>query len=314
MIMRGTTPRALSSVGLFVIVALAVALLPLLPTWAQIERPQDPPADKKAPPPKRTHVDEGDSREEKSDLRVHGFIRDFEPVDFEPVDMRQVPMAPGSAVSPESIQNLRDEIELLELQRQIKQAQLRGTAAGTTRLKNKIQRAQQLVKNGSVSSTDVEDAMAELESQQAQIQVKEAELKEADVRLRQARRRLAELEGHKAPVPATGKPPSPRQHSESRNQSDEGAKARSEAVALCSQLELAKVEEDVARAKLKEVTKVLADTPEGTDSWEHARSAVSTWKDAFSRAVRARGELEEKIRELQSRAARIEETQRAIRR
>ena len=40
MIMRGTTPRALSSLGLLAVVGLGALVLPLLPTWAQGDEPQ----------------------------------------------------------------------------------------------------------------------------------------------------------------------------------------------------------------------------------------------------------------------------------
>jgi hypothetical protein len=49
MILRGQTPRTLSWIGLFAVLALGAALLPLVPSWAQ--QPLDaPPADEEAQP------------------------------------------------------------------------------------------------------------------------------------------------------------------------------------------------------------------------------------------------------------------------
>src|SRR5712671_6520987 len=40
MILRGRTPKALSSVGWLAVVGLGALVLPLLPTWAQTDEPQ----------------------------------------------------------------------------------------------------------------------------------------------------------------------------------------------------------------------------------------------------------------------------------
>jgi bla regulator protein BlaR1 len=305
MIMRGTTPRALSAFGLFIVLGLAAAVLPLLPTWAQTEpRLDQPPAAVAQPVPPEATDPHADFITGLYPAYVESRLRLDEPEDAQ--TRVPVPEVPRPATTPqlaEEIQKARDEIELLAVQRQIKQAQLRGAQAGTVRLRNKIQRAQQLAKNGGVSATEVDDAKAELEAQEAAIQVKEAELKEADVRLRQAARRLTALEQRKGPIPAkdkprpTAQPPQP--------DTTEAAKLRSELGSERARLEVARIEEDVARTKVKELGKHLADADGPEEDLQKDLLALEKWKKKLFEATRERVAAEERVNTLEQGLGRL---------
>jgi beta-lactamase regulating signal transducer with metallopeptidase domain len=63
MILRGTTPRALSGGGLAVVLLLGAALLPLMPTWAQEPpRPPEPPSPPELPAQVQPGVDTDDPK------------------------------------------------------------------------------------------------------------------------------------------------------------------------------------------------------------------------------------------------------------
>lgn len=73
MIMHGTTPRALSGVGLLVVLGLGAMLLPLRPTWAQAEDPKArrpvPMADEQLPVVAQAQAQEEDARPQETRSR-----------------------------------------------------------------------------------------------------------------------------------------------------------------------------------------------------------------------------------------------------
>jgi hypothetical protein len=214
MILQGRTSRRLSWWGAPAVL-LGVALLPLLPTWAE---PPRPPA---ADAPARTEAPVGDGHDQAVQRlrRLQGFCTQCHVAEaHQPVALAEgkwnqlhaeaVMMwdqlnasRPGTDRA-EQIQAARDEVELLQAELEVKKAQLevareaaRGAATHWGRLRDQALR-------GAVSSEVLAQAEREATGAQAQVRVKEAELKVDMVKLRQAERRLAALEG---PAPDAGK-------------------------------------------------------------------------------------------------------------
>jgi beta-lactamase regulating signal transducer with metallopeptidase domain len=200
MILRGTTSRTLSSAGFLAVLGLAAVLLPLWPTWAQTQPrhdADDQPAGQQGNPPEGADdvapAPQADQPEQ-------------------PTRYGQSPAAPQQgqrAVRPprtvqqqnraEQIEKLRDEIELLEVQFEVKQAQLAAAEQAVTLAMQRLKRVEQIASQGAISMEERERARTEAETQKIQLQVKRAELKEPAVLLKQARRRLARLEGQNQP-------------------------------------------------------------------------------------------------------------------
>jgi len=177
MIMRGSTPRALSAVGLLSILGMAIVWLPLLPTWARPEAPAAVDAVTEEPAP-----EQDPKGAEYQDLYQRRLL-----------DAQKVLADRGRELG-DQIQMARDEVELLHVQRQIKQAQLLGAKAAVKHAMVRLQRIEQLVKSRAADATSAEEARSDVEAQQAQLGVKEGELHESEVRLQQAARRVSDLE------------------------------------------------------------------------------------------------------------------------
>ena len=190
MIMHGSTPRALSAVGLFSILGMAIVWLPLLPTWARPGAPAavDALTDESAPEQDAKGVP-------------------YQEIDREMIQDAHKFLADRGRELGDAIQSARDEVELLKVQQQIKSAQLLGAKVAVKTAMTRMQRAERLVKTGQENAVGVEEARSDVEAQQVQVEVKEAELKEAAVRLQQAARRLNELERHKKAASLTEKGP-----------------------------------------------------------------------------------------------------------
>jgi hypothetical protein len=108
------------------------------------------------------------------------------PADRKPEGEKPAPAGePGRAVQ---LEQARDEVELLEVQLEVRQAQLRMAQASQEAARRRIQTG------GFDSQQGRAKAEEELLVMQAQLQVKTVELKEPELRLTQARRRLARLE------------------------------------------------------------------------------------------------------------------------
>jgi beta-lactamase regulating signal transducer with metallopeptidase domain len=206
MILRGTPSRTLSPGGLLVVLGLGLLLLPLVPTWAQPrEEPKAPGTDKKAAEP----------------------IADPPPVAAKAAERAaEPPPAAESAVAPspedtarktsadreraEEIERARDEVELLEVQLRIKQAELQAVRTGVNQAHDRLARIKDLQTRGVVSSEALEKARAEVATLEAQLLIKDAELKEPMVRLKQAQRRLDRLQRPaEGPTPPTRRDPLP---------------------------------------------------------------------------------------------------------
>jgi beta-lactamase regulating signal transducer with metallopeptidase domain len=196
MIMCGTTARALSWLGLIVVLGLAAVALPFMPTWAQTEPAAVEPAEElisdSAPAelPANLVAQAGRSTGEAPPL-----VLDPRPFAPRPVDR------PTRA---QLIEKARDEIELLKIQIEVKQAQLDMVKIGIQQAQERLSTASDLSKKGYTSSGGLQQARYDLDLQKAQFRVKEAELKEPMLLLKQAQGRLARLEG--TARPATPRP------------------------------------------------------------------------------------------------------------
>jgi len=180
MIMRGSTPRALSAVGLLSILGMAIVWLPLLPSWARPETPASVEA----------VIDEAAQEQDPKDVHFTEIYQG------RLLDAQKFLADQGRELG-DQIQMARDELDLLKVQRQIKQAQLLGAKVAVKKAMVRLERTEQLVKKQVADATSAEEARSDVETQQAQLGVKEGELQEAEVRLQHAARRLSELERRK---------------------------------------------------------------------------------------------------------------------
>jgi beta-lactamase regulating signal transducer with metallopeptidase domain len=177
MILRGKVSRSLSWVGVVAVLGMAV-LLPLGLVWPQAHAAEDEPADRP------TAVDEPAPRQ---DPLPHDAAR------------FPLPEERGSRQALEQIQNVRDEIELLEAQRDIKRAMLQAAETDLKQAEVAAALVREMSRAGNVTEQAQRTAEAKIATAREQVRVKEAELKEAEIRLRQAQRRLAQLQ-HAAPT------------------------------------------------------------------------------------------------------------------
>src|SRR5262249_30135104 len=95
----------------------------------------------------------------------------------------------------QSIEEAREEVELITAQLNVKRAQLQAAETGVLHAQQRLGRIQELSAKRAVDAGTVEQARQDLETQTSQVLIKRAELGEPEVRLRQAARRLAALEG-----------------------------------------------------------------------------------------------------------------------
>jgi hypothetical protein len=114
--------------------------------------------------------------------------------------------SPEQRALPALIEQARDEVELLEVQRAVKRAQYEAAKVGIESARMKSGQFERLHATGAVDQRTVMEARTALAELEAQVRVKEAELLEPEVRLKQARRRLAGLEKQAAPAPARTDP------------------------------------------------------------------------------------------------------------
>jgi beta-lactamase regulating signal transducer with metallopeptidase domain len=178
MIVQGTTPKSLSWVGWAGIVALALLLLPLMPSWAQTE-PQTNAPPGSPPAPELTPA-----------------------AAAEPQPVLPPPTAPragrvlglSNVRGPtEQIQAAQDDLELQQIQLEGKHAELQEARALLQKARRQFDRIKSLAAQKAVSAEVVEQAQSDVEVQEARLQVKEASLREGQLRVKQAERRLTQL-------------------------------------------------------------------------------------------------------------------------
>lgn len=156
MILSGTFPKKPARVGVLVALLLAVLVLPWALGWAQ-------PA-----PPAATEVAAAAEPEKPAEL---------------------VPPAPRN----DSLQDAEDEVELLKIQRDAKQAELLEAKALLEKSKRNFQRMKTLKASQAVDQQVVESAEADVAVHEARLAGKQAQLREVELRLRIAERKLAKL-------------------------------------------------------------------------------------------------------------------------
>jgi beta-lactamase regulating signal transducer with metallopeptidase domain len=189
MILRGTPPRALSGAGLLAVLGLGALLLPLLPSRAET------PATPDDPPPVVRHSE--DQPPPKKGLTKPVLVRKMqtEPVIDDPAKARSRTRADGLKKA-ELIEDLKDEIQILEVQLEAKRAQLKATQIVLNHAQVTATKLERAFKQGSVPEEPYLKARETMAKLEADLLVKHAELKEPEVRLKQARRKLARLEGN----------------------------------------------------------------------------------------------------------------------
>jgi beta-lactamase regulating signal transducer with metallopeptidase domain len=192
MIVRDTPPRSLSWAGTLAVCALGALLLPLWPTRAV---PAPPAEEQVEPPPKPRHDPPPVTAEERPPAEE----RKPETVWWSRL---------GRAGLAAELEKARDEVELLEVQLEVKRAQLEAAKLTLSHAADYLARITPLRQKGAgvISEKDFEEARKAVDTAKVQVVIREAELKEPEVRLKQAKRRLAAMErdakGGETPPPA----------------------------------------------------------------------------------------------------------------
>jgi beta-lactamase regulating signal transducer with metallopeptidase domain len=208
MIMLGKTQWRLSRLGTLAVLAAAI-LLPLVPTWAEPTEPAA--AEEQSVPVVSAPGGLGLSHEEalqqlrrleKSCVACHtdtskvvveeGWKRLH---DEAVASLRRVNAGVEDSDASRPLQALRDEVELLQAQLEIKKAQLEAvnvSLRGAEKLKASYLAAEQRVA-GSISRQDLDRYILDVEKLVAEQIIRKAEVREHQVRLRQAERRLQAL-------------------------------------------------------------------------------------------------------------------------
>jgi beta-lactamase regulating signal transducer with metallopeptidase domain len=167
MILKETPPRAPARAGWWALLVLGALVLPWLPTWAQSrpERPAEPPP---AAP------------EAPATLSTVRFTSGSTATFTDP------PPAAPDAGRAEQVAEARDRVELAAADVTVKKAELSAAHVLSESAQNHLARFEALVRQGTGSVTELDQARAAAASARAQVIVKEAELQQAEVRLRQA--------------------------------------------------------------------------------------------------------------------------------
>jgi hypothetical protein len=195
MIMNGTTPRSLSRYGCLGVLGLSLALMPVLPTFAQAppqDRPPDPPdrrarQDRPPDPDRRGRQDQpserGESRRDPAPAGFTGRVAGF------PAD-----------------QSARDQIEKLEAMLQVKRAEIRKAEVAVKGAEQMLSTSSRA--GGAVSEQERNAQRLQLEGAQADLEIKRAEARVVEIEIAQARRRGERFMGL-VPAPAGATPAAP---------------------------------------------------------------------------------------------------------
>src|SRR5262249_40725436 len=145
MILRGTTPRALSWPAFLILLALG-ALLPLRPTWAVPETTDEPPAqaaeaelpiaqvpEKPAPPPAEVPV------QNWSRVPATGLRKSSEPVWTADTVWTTKQAQNDAAVRKQQLDEAQYDVELAEVQVGLKKSELREAQANVQRAKRSLE-------------------------------------------------------------------------------------------------------------------------------------------------------------------------------
>jgi hypothetical protein len=103
-------------------------------------------------------------------------------------------LARRHGASGQSLQEMRDTVELLEAQVEAKYAELKAAETGLAAAERQLKRFKDLAAQGAIDQRLVEEQLAKKDTRLAELEIRRAALLEPAIRLRQARRRLKELE------------------------------------------------------------------------------------------------------------------------
>jgi beta-lactamase regulating signal transducer with metallopeptidase domain len=199
MIMRGTTPRALSAAGLLAVLGLGAFLLPLRATWAQTDdfaaAPDEPVAvtgDDEPPLPPSPAAPPTPALAPLPATAPAGEAALALPAGSDP---RPVPAAepPRFRRQQQVVSDELLEVELLGAQLEAKRAETTEAQVLLRKAKRDLQRLQQLRERGAVGAEEIDRAQTDLEVQEARLGGKQAQVREAELRLRQAQHHLQRL-------------------------------------------------------------------------------------------------------------------------
>jgi beta-lactamase regulating signal transducer with metallopeptidase domain len=191
MILRGTTPRALTWPAFVALLAL-VALLPLRPTWAVPGTPDEPAVEAAtADPPAAQATEKLPPVSPSVGLPAQ---------DRPPAPPAGLPPANAvwnsqvfrneMAVRKQQVEQAEYEVKLAEVQLGLKQSELREAQVHVQGAQRNLERVSALNDNRAVSRGELDKMRDALQVAQAQVEQKEFGVREAELRLQQARRRL----------------------------------------------------------------------------------------------------------------------------
>ncbi|HEV3259817.1 MAG TPA: M56 family metallopeptidase [Gemmataceae bacterium] len=182
MILKGTTPRALTWTALGALVACAATLLPLGPTWVLAQSAE--PAAGEQPAPETAPA---------ADLPAAGeAVADTAGPARSPGPARE---AVASGPNVQDVEEAKDEVELLKAQLDGKRAELLEAEALLKKASRQMSRADELGKRGAISAEERDQLRTDVEVREARVRSKLAQIREAELRLRQASGRLSRLQG-----------------------------------------------------------------------------------------------------------------------
>jgi bla regulator protein blaR1 len=205
MIMRDTPPRALSSVGLLAMLALAAVLLPLLPTRAQESAGEKPvrvrtnttATDQAAPDSPAPAQAETDAARTRTTIPAQSKVKAGTTV------RGQSTQAERAA----HLEEAREEVELLEAQLDAKNADVAEAEAVLRSAQVEAKRTAELVARSATTQGELDVAQSKLDIARARVRGKVALSREVAIRIKHARRRLDLLSGttRKREMPAQSK-------------------------------------------------------------------------------------------------------------
>lgn len=189
---------------------LGVAVLPLAPGLADEPKPassattvaEDPPPPPEPPPPAtRWRVtDDGNRARAVEEYKRLGNVQSTAPA----ADASRFTTSPYLDESAKT--RLKDEVELLEAQMEVKRAHIRAAERGVKAATTAFDRMKQARNSGAVSAEQYGQAEEALEKSISELDIRKAEMNEHQVRLTQTKRRLSEANAPAARAPNTTTP------------------------------------------------------------------------------------------------------------
>jgi len=187
MILKGTTPPALTWTALGALLTCGALLLPLRPTWV-LAQPADAPARAQPAP--------------AADVTAAGAAAP----DNAKTDRSAEPVHRGMerGRDPQDVEEAKDEVELLKAQLEGKKAELQEAQALLQKARRQLKRLEQLRAGAGgdiqlVTEGQVDESRTDVAVRETRVRGKEAQIREAELRLRQASRRLSRLQGRGQP-------------------------------------------------------------------------------------------------------------------